>query len=59
MRAYVVTSGLLFLALPVAHVARLVAEGWGPLHEPVFVISTLLALGMAVWAAVSFRSAEP
>ena len=57
MRAYVLSSGLIFLALALAHAARLVAEGSGPLHNPLFIASSLLGLGMALWAAVSFRSA--
>ena len=39
MRAYVLTSGLLFLVLGLAHAARFVAEGSGPLHNPLFVAS--------------------
>ena len=57
MRAYVLASGLMFLVLALAHVARFVAEGSGPLHNPLFVASSLLGLGMALWAAVIFRSA--
>jgi hypothetical protein len=58
MRAYVLTSGLIFLVLALAHVARFVAEGAGPLHNPLSVASSLLGLGMALWAAVIFRSAR-
>jgi hypothetical protein len=54
-RAYVAASGLVFLAVVGAHVARLIAEGTGPLHEPIFIVATLLALGLAGWALVSLR----
>ena len=56
MRAYILVSGMIFLGLALAHVARLIAEGLAPLHEPIFLVTSLLALGMTVWAAVSFRS---
>ena len=57
MRAYVLTSGLIFLALALAHAARFVAEGAAPLHNPLFITTSLLGWGMALWAAVIFRSA--
>ena len=59
MRAYIVTSGLLFVGLVLAHLARLVAEGLGPLHEPAFLFTSLLGLAMAGWAAVTFGSKGP
>jgi hypothetical protein len=59
MRAYIVTSGLIFAGLVLAHVARLVAEGLGPLHEPGFLVSSLLGLVMTGWAAVTSRSKGP
>jgi hypothetical protein len=56
MRTYIATSGLIFAGLALAHVARLVAEGFGPLHEPAFLVTSLLALAMTLWAAMSFKS---
>lgn len=50
MRAYVMTSGSLFGLLVLAHVARLFAEGAGVLESPMFVVTSLLAAGMAAWA---------
>lgn len=58
MRAYVLTTGLIFSALALSHVARLIAEGTGPLFEPVFLVTTLLAVVMAVWAFWSVRSSQ-
>ncbi|HET6432717.1 hypothetical protein [Dyella sp.] len=55
MRAYVVVTGCLFALIVMAHVARLIAEGFAPLHEPIFLIATLGASGMTVWAAVIVR----
>jgi hypothetical protein len=59
MRAYIVTSGLIFAGLVVAHVTRLFAEGLAPLHEPLFLVSSLLGLVMTGWAAVTLRSKGP
>ena len=58
MRAYVITSGIIFLAIALVHVARLLAERGGPLYEPMFVVASLVALIMAAWAAMSLGSAR-
>ena len=55
MRAYVLTSGLIFFALALAHAARLVQEGAAPLGEPIFVVTTLLAFAMTIWAFLIWR----
>jgi hypothetical protein len=56
MRAYVIVSGLVFLVLFLIHGARLVAEGTGPLHEPDFIATSLVSLGLALGAAMTFRT---
>jgi hypothetical protein len=38
----------------VAHVARLGVEGLGPVHEPIFLLSSLLSVGMFVWSVRVF-----
>ena len=50
MRAYVITTGILFALLVLAHVARLFAEGPGPLADPFFLASTGMAAAMSLWA---------
>jgi hypothetical protein len=50
MRAYLMTSGLIFLALTLAHAARMLAEGTTILKEPVFLTTTVLSVIMTVWA---------
>ncbi|MGH8221818.1 MAG: hypothetical protein ACREQZ_02480 [Woeseiaceae bacterium] len=50
MRAYVITSGLLFMILVVAHVARILSEGLRVATEADFAASTMLAIGMSAWA---------
>jgi hypothetical protein len=51
MRCYVIATGLVFALIFVAHAARVFAEGTWVLHQPVFIVTTLLSLGVAVWAA--------
>ena len=55
MKAYLVTSGVAFGLLVVAHVARVFAEGIRLVHEPGFVLVTLLAVALCVWAGWLLR----
>jgi hypothetical protein len=55
MRAYIGTTAAVFLMLVIAHAARVVAEGSGPLRNPVFVTTTLVSLAFVLWAAVILR----
>ena len=50
MKAYLITTGLVFGAIVVAHVARVFAEGTWLLGEPDWVILTLLAAALCIWA---------
>jgi hypothetical protein len=50
MKAYVMTSGILFTLLAIAHVLRVVAEGAHLAVEPFFILTTLAAVAMSVWA---------
>ena len=50
MKAYLITTGLVFGAIVAAHVARVFAEGTRLLTEPDWVILTLLAAALCVWA---------
>jgi hypothetical protein len=49
MKAYFVITGLVFLALVVAHVLRVVQERH-LIMDPWFIGSTLVSLALAVWA---------
>ena len=49
MKAYVTTTGLLFLALAVAHLLRLTQEQHLA-RDPWFLTTTVLSIGMSVWA---------
>jgi hypothetical protein len=55
VRAYLATTGIIFLLIVIAHIARVVDEGTRLLTEPEFVPLTGLALGMSIWAGVLFR----
>jgi len=50
MKAYLVTTGLVFALIIGAHIARLFAEGVQLAKEPVFVLTTILSVAMAAWA---------
>jgi hypothetical protein len=49
MRAYVTITGLLFVALVLAHVWRLTVEP-ELAHDPIFWSVTVLAFAMGLWA---------
>jgi hypothetical protein len=57
MRTYVITTGLIFALLTFVHLWRVAVEGTGVL-QPVYVLVTLAAAGMSVWAWRVFRRLE-
>jgi hypothetical protein len=50
MRAYVMTTGVIFFLLVVAHVWRMFVESWRLAREPEYIVITLIALGLSLWA---------
>lgn len=50
MKAYVVTTGVVFGLIALAHVWRMIQERWRPAHDPFFVVLTLVAAALAIWA---------
>jgi len=54
MRAFIAVGGVLFAAMFVAHVWRLCVEGLWLLREPIFDLTSVTALGAAIWAVVLF-----
>ncbi|HEX8669234.1 MAG TPA: hypothetical protein VF727_12775 [Allosphingosinicella sp.] len=58
MRSYAAVTGTAFLLLALGHLARLLAEGSGPLRNPIFVATTVIAIAFAAWAAVTVRRAS-
>jgi len=55
MRAYVMTTGILFGLLTLIHVWRYIQEG-SQIVEPFFVGITVLAAGLCLWAVRLLRS---
>jgi hypothetical protein len=55
MKLYVAITGLMFLLIFAAHVARIFAEGAGPLGEPIFLLTSALSLLIVVWATFVWR----
>jgi hypothetical protein len=50
MRAYLITSGAIFGLVVLLHAARVAFEGLHVLRDPYFVISSLAATGLCLWA---------
>ena len=55
MKAYVLTSGIVFALVVAAHIARVVAEGPRLLVQPTFALTSVLSLVLTVWAWRMFR----
>ena len=55
MKAYVITSGVIFGLVAVAHVLRMIAEGAHVTGNPWFLLITAVATGLAVWALSLLR----
>jgi hypothetical protein len=50
MRAYVMTTGAVFGLITLAHVLRIIAEGPHLVTEPWYVLLTVVAAALGVWA---------
>ena len=60
MKTYVMTTGGLFGLLVVVHIWRAVVEGPGIAKNPFYILITLAAAGMSLWAwRLVRRSARP
>ena len=55
MKAYLLTTGVLFGLITVAHLARIVDEWPHLATDPWFLLLTLAAAGFCVWAWHLFR----
>lgn len=55
MKGYVVTTGVIFALIVVAHVWRVIEEGARLLSDPWWVTMTLAAAGLSVWAVRLLR----
>jgi hypothetical protein len=50
MKAYVMTTGAVFGFLTLAHLWRIVLEGWQLAKDPWWVLITLAAAMLSLWA---------
>jgi hypothetical protein len=57
IKAYVVTTGVVFGLLTVAHVLRMVMEDRQLAADPVYVAITLAAAALSVWSVYVLRRA--
>ena len=54
MKAYIITTGIVFALITIAHIARLATET-SVLREPIFLVLTILAAALSIWAFVVLR----
>jgi hypothetical protein len=50
MKAYVITTGLVFVLMTLIHVWRVVIEGAQLAKDPHFVLFTLISVGLSLWS---------
>ena len=50
MKAYLITTGAIFALITLAHLLRIIQEGRHLATEPVWVVLTIAAAGLSVWA---------
>jgi hypothetical protein len=55
MKAYIITSGVIFGLVVLAHLARIAAEGGGLVRDPWYVLLTIAAAALCVWAFAVLR----
>jgi hypothetical protein len=55
MKAYLITTGIIFGLITVAHVWRAVAEGSHLATDPVFILLTVLSTALCLWACRLLR----
>jgi hypothetical protein len=61
VRAYLFVTAIVFGLILAAHVARVVVEGLHQLQDPWFILTSLAALALLVWASCLLwrRSSRP
>jgi hypothetical protein len=50
MKAYVMTTGIVFGLLVVAHIWRVIEEGTALAKDPWYIAITIAAAGLSLWA---------
>jgi hypothetical protein len=59
MKTYVMTTGVLFGVLTLVHVWRAIEEGPHLARDPFYVLITVLAAALSLWAWHLIRSSTP
>lgn len=57
MKAYVMTTGVVFGLLVVAHIWRVVEEGTAVAKNPLYIVITIAAAALCLWAWRLLRTA--
>ena len=55
MKAYLITTGAVFGLLTLVHLWRVIAEGMHLATDPVYVLITLAAASLCLWALLLLR----
>jgi hypothetical protein len=58
MKAYVITTGIIFGLITLAHLLRIVMEGPRLATEPLYILLTIAAAGLAIWACLLIRGSK-
>jgi hypothetical protein len=58
MRAYVMTTGVVFGLLTVVHILRIIQEGARLVADPWYMLVTAIAAALCLWAWRLLRSAR-
>jgi hypothetical protein len=59
MKAYVITTGVIFALLTAAHLLRMIIENPGLAETPWYVAITLATAALSIWAFYLLRRAKP
>ena len=58
MKAYLITNGIVYLLVVLAHILRVSAEGAHLVRDPAYVALTLFAAALSLWSFLLLRSGK-
>lgn len=58
MRHYIMTTGIVFGLLTLAHAARIIVEGWQVASSVIFVLATIVPAALCIWAFYLLRQSR-
>jgi len=50
MKAYVITTGVIFVLMTLVHLWRIALEGFQLAKDPHFILFTILSVGLSIWS---------